>query len=120
MGNKIYLGNDGLIHGVYSGDQTYETIAQGTKQFTRLIEKVRSEGKPALILVDLANVGRQDSKARKAGVDGFLSMKYDKIAMFGGSPFLRNVANLIVKAIGRTEGVKFFRGQEEAVGWLRS
>jgi len=117
--NKIFLGEGGLIHGIYVGDQTYETIKKGTEQFTQLIEKVKSEGGRALLLVDLANVGRQDSKARKAGVEGFLSMKYDKISMFGGLPFLRSVANLIVKAIGRTDKIKFFKTRAEAVRWLK-
>ena len=116
--NKIYLGEDGIINGIYAGDQTEETIKNGTEEFTKLIDEVRSEGKKAFLLVDLTSVGHQDSNARKAGVEGFLSMRYDKIAMFGGSPFLRNVANLIVKAIGRTDKVKFFKTQEEAVKWL--
>lgn len=116
----MYMGDGGLIHVDVVGDQMYESVRKTADQIEENIKAVKKQNKKAYVLVSLNKMGKQDSGARKAGQEGFNFMHYDKIAIFSTNLFLKNVANLVAKAIGKTERVKFFKNQEEAVEWLKS
>ena len=116
----MYLGEDGFVHLDYVGEQTYQTAKADQAPMDVLVKKLHGEGKKAYILVDATNVPKQDSGARRAAVEIVLSVPYDRVALYGGSPFIRNVAGLIVKAVGKSHKFGFFNTKEEAVKWLRA
>lgn len=118
--NKIFLDDIGLIHGIFEGDQNYYSINQAAQQIEEFIKVVRQQNKPAIVLIDITNVVKQDSGARKAGWEGLSTLKYDKWAMFGSNPFIKNVANLVGKATGLSHRIKVFTSREEAEKWLKS
>ena len=119
MSNKVYVGEDGFIHGIFEKDQNYDSINKAAQEVEQLIKAVRQQNKRALVLVDVVKVGKQDSGARKAGWEGLLRLNYDKWAMFTSNPFIKNVANLVAKATGRSHKIKVFTTKNEAVRWLK-
>lgn len=120
INNKVYLGDDGFIHLDYMGEQNYEKVKADLVPMTELAEKLHKEKKHAYLLVDASDVRKQDSGARKAAAEIVFSVPYDKVALFGAGPFLKNVASLIVKAIGKSNKFGFFDTKEEAARWLQS
>ena len=118
--NKVYLSEDGFIRADYVGKQNVERVTQTQKEINDFVEKMRKEGKPALVLVDISKVTGQDSGARKAGFEGMSKFRYDKIALFGAGIFLKNVVNFVAKASGKSSKIRLFRIEKEASEWLNS
>lgn len=116
----MYIGEDEFIHADVIGDQGYNSLQIIKNQIAEFAKTLRAKKKQVRILGDLTKMTKQDSGARKGGYDIIAFADYDKIAVFGASPFLKNVANLVAKFAQKTEAVKFFRNQEEAVEWLKS
>lgn len=117
MANSIYL-KDGYIYSVYEGYQTQETVSTGISETEKLVHVLRQEGKPVHILIDLTNLGKTHSAARKLGVEGLRRLDFDKIALFGNSIFTKHLLNFIITASGKQPCVKYFDKQEEAQTYL--
>jgi hypothetical protein len=45
-------------------------------------------------------------------------LEYDRIALFGGSSYLRHLSNFVIKASGRSKRVKVFKEKKDARKWL--
>lgn len=118
--NRVFLDEAGFIRVIFEGDLNYDSVERVTQQLEPLISAFHQQNKPALVLIDITKVGKQDSGARKAGQEGLKRLKYDKFAICGGDFFVRNIAGILVKGIGKTDTVKFFKTQDEAIGWLKS
>ncbi len=119
MANKIFLGDDGFIHHVYDGDQTYDNLQKDVDQIVQLLKQKRSEKKPAIVLGDYTNIGKADSSARKAASEALKDGDYDKLALFGTNIFHTMAANLIIIASGKSKKVKVFKKREKATEWLK-
>ena len=119
MTNKVYLGEDGIIHLEYIGDQNLETIKEDDKRLQELAGMMSKKIKPINILCDASRIGKQNASARKAAFDVVNNLHYNKIALFGLAPFLKSVTNFVIKASGRFSKVKVFNTEEEAERWLR-
>ena len=118
MANKVYLGNDGYIHHVYDGDQTYSILQKDVEQIVELLKQRRGEKKPAKVLGDHTKIGKADSSARKAASEAIKNGDYDKLALFGTNVFHTVAANLIILASGRSKKVKVFKTRSKAIIWL--
>lgn len=117
--NQSYLGDDGLVYAFYVGDQTVQIVNETVEQTARALEEAKKQNKKGYVLVDISKIGEIESGGRRAGFEGARALKYEKLAVFGEpSPFLRNVASLVIKAVGLNK-VKLFNTREEAVKWLR-
>jgi len=44
----------------------------------------------------------------------------DKIAIFGGNRFMKHLVNLVVKATGKEDRVRYFDSKDQAIAWLNS
>lgn len=117
--NKSYT-KDGFIYVEYTGDQTGESVLTTVGDLNKLIEEAKSKKRSALVICDINQVTKHDSGARKVGQDSLRTLRYDKFAICGGDFFTRNIVGILVKGINKTDTVKFFKTQEEAVGWLKS
>jgi hypothetical protein len=120
MANTIQLQPDGILLSVYEPIQTYETIHAVTQETQKLIETLRSEGKPVRILIDITEVKSQDIGARKAALEGIVALAFDKMAVYGATIFIKHVARFIIQVAGKTDAVKYFDTKEEAMTWLTS
>jgi len=117
--NKIYT-KDGLIYVEYIGDQSGESVALAVGDLNKLIEEAKSKNKSAFVVCDISRVAKHNAGARKVGQEALNTLGYDKFAICGGDFFVRSIAGILVKGIGKTDTVKFFKTQEEAVRWLKS
>lgn len=119
MANQIFLGEDGFIHHVYDGDQTYDSLQKDVEQIIQLLKQKRRENKPALVLGDYTKIGKADSSARKAASEALKDGDYDKLALFGTNIFHTMAANLIIIASNKSKKVRVFKTKEKAIEWLR-
>jgi len=118
MPNKVYLGEDGIIHHVYDGDQTYSILQKDVEKIIDLLKQRRLEKKPAKVLGDYTKIGKADSSARQAASEALKNADYDKLALFGTNIFHTVAANLIIIASGKSKKVKVFQTREKAIKWL--
>ena len=119
MSNKVYMGDNGFIYVEYIGDQNATTLEQTIQKVDKVINEVKSQNKPALVVCDISKVTKHDAGARKVGSEALNTLHYDKFAICGGNFFLRSIASILVKATGKSN-VSVFKTQEEAVRWLKS
>src|SRR5258708_8522416 len=98
MQNEMRLEEENnIIHSVYHGDQTTATINEIAEAVKPVAVKWRSEGKPVYFLIDSSGIEHQDSGARKAAIDAINTLDYDKMAIFGASLFIKQVAQFLIK-----------------------
>ena len=118
MSNKIEL-TDNLIRITYGGDQTVETIANLERDVVALADKLKSDGKPVLYVVDIDHIGKLTSSARMRAVKFVKEAEYDKIATFGGSTFMQSMNNLLIRGLQKSHKLGYFKTEAEALQWLR-
>jgi hypothetical protein len=112
--NTITL-EDGIISVVQAGDQTRESIL-GIVRCVRLLIDELPEVK---ILVDYSDSGKIDLGAYKTGFFGIKSIKFNKVAIFGASPYMIEMVNAMAMAVGKGDIVHFSRTREAALAWLQ-
>lgn len=117
--NRVFLGEDGLIHNEYVGLQTYDSVKAVERLTLPFIAGVKAGGKPALILADLRALDGQTAGSRRASKEALETRAYDRVAIFGGSRFLMTLSQFIVTASGLGDRVRCFRSEKDAVAWLR-
>jgi hypothetical protein len=119
MSNSIFIGDDGFIHHVYEGDQTYSIVQSDVEKIIALSAQFRKEKKSVRVLGDYSRIGYADSGARKAASEALKEADYDKIALFGTNMFHTVAANLIIIASGKSRKIKVFNSRQNAVKWLK-
>ena len=120
MSNKVYLGADGYIHWDFMGDQDYEAIKQSEVEMSKIAKELHKANKLAYVLGDFAKIGKQDSGARRAGMEFMNSPIFDKCGGFGAPLYIKYVGNLVIKATNKTNKLKIFNTRDEAERWLKS
>jgi len=118
MPNNIVLHKDGWIEQSYEGNQTDVTLTESVRQSVELIERLRQEGKPVCIVVNIVGLGKLTTSARKVAVTALTKIKYDKIAIYGANTFTKALVSLIVHASGKIHTVKVFNKRSEALAWI--
>ena len=119
MASQVFLDDDGYIHSTYDGPQTAATVTGMADDAVRLCNQLRQQQRPVLLLIDAAGVSGQDAGARQAGFELLRNLDYDRAAAFGASPFLRAVINLVIRATGRADHIKYCDSEAEAKAYLR-
>ncbi len=118
--NKVFLHKDGYIEIQVRGDQTVASV-QTMGEASRLLGvSRRAEGRPALVLDNLLEIGAVPVEARQPVMELVKSTDYDKLAMLGSGGMLKLGANLILHATGRGSRVRYFDDRAKAIIWLKS
>lgn len=65
-------------------------------------------------------MGRADAAARRKTVAFARRFDYDKAAVVGSGGVVRLVSNLMLRAIGKADKVKYFDKRKKAMDWLRA
>lgn len=117
-GNQNFLGEDGLIHNVYVGDQTLAKFEKTIKELQQLGDKLRTEDKRVLVLTDITKLGRVPTNVRQRGLELIRNMRYDKVAIFGGEGVSMQIAKLLVKVSMMDYKIKIFENKKDALDWL--
>ncbi len=113
--NRIYLGEDNIIHITILGEVDEEIQIGINEACYKLINMV--EGRVDS-LVDLNKAGKQSPKARKLGIEIIEHEKVGKLALFGLHPVARVVASFFL-GFTRKKDLRFFKTREEALTWLK-
>jgi hypothetical protein len=109
----------GIIHTVYIGAQTGQSITKAGEEVRKLSHKL-AEGKPILILSDISQIGKINLGARKKALELFTKMDYDKLAIIGVSFLTHSLVKTVVTVSGRSFKIKTFDSEKEAKNWLKS
>lgn len=120
MPNQVTLDPHGFIRHTYKGDQDSVTVGHVITQTMAIIRDLQAKGDPRTInlLVDLSAIDKLPLSARKAGAKALQSLPYQKIAIIGGNPFLRQVVNFVIMAARKQNKVKQLSSEATAIAWL--
>ena len=113
----FYIDDQGVIREKLLGVVDEEFINGIQELVTPLIQQLRSQNKPILILADASQVGKSTTGGRKASLEMLKTLGHDKIAQYGLKPYLTTLTNIITKASG-IKNVKVFAKKEDALNWL--
>lgn len=115
--NAVYLQDDFLWIGVV-GDQTGETIRLMGDQIQALVEQLRAEGKPVLIMDDLRRIGSANAEALRGVAILSRVLDYDRAVMLDNhSALMRAGTNMLLRSIGRANA-RYFSDLDKAQAWL--
>ena len=121
MENSVTLNNDGIIEIHVVGDQNYDSVHIMGRDTKRLLEMLGTQGKPQLILDNVTKLGVTDIAARRAVTELAHTLSYQKVAMLGdGSIMMRVATNLLLRAIGKGDKIRYFEDRLKANAWLFS
>lgn len=120
QGNKVFMKGHDVIEINVVGDQTVASVDTMGEEVMLLAEHQRALGKPVLVLDELSRMGAVPPDARQRVVD--LARKYpiDKLAMVGHNDLLRIGANLMLRATGKHDHMRYFDDYDAALEWLRA
>lgn len=121
---ELFFNPSGFIELHYIGSMTPETITESCRKLFKKTEKLITEKKPALILVDVTKISvtnnhKQMAPARKEAVHLLTKSHYDRIAVYGSLP-VQIAMNTIVLIAGKRDKVRVFSDRVEALKWLKS
>lgn len=121
MPNKVFLNKDGIVEQLCEGDQTSGSIQDLIKETNKITTKLQEQKRKVLILNDFSKVEKADYGAKKASLEGLTNPKhyYDRVGIFGASPFMRFMGASVIKGAGAEKRVKIFTTREEVLAWLK-
>jgi UDP-N-acetylmuramyl pentapeptide synthase len=116
--NKVFLTPTGILQIDVVGDQTAGSVVLMGKDIQALIQQLRHDSRPVLLLDNLKQLGSTDSTARHEVARLARSLEFDRGAMVGSSnAFMRHSTNLMLHAIGRSN-LRYFSSFDAAFIWL--
>ncbi|HET9412001.1 MAG TPA: STAS/SEC14 domain-containing protein [Candidatus Saccharimonadales bacterium] len=120
MKNQVTLKN-GIVYIMVSGDQTEQSVLAMGSEVRKLLAELKKDGKPLLVLDDITKLGNTDIAARKTVVELAKNLPYRRAAMLGdGSVLMRVGTNLLLRAMGKGDAVRYFEDRTKALQWLTS
>lgn len=118
--NSAFIDDQGLIHQIYFGDQDANSVAAMAERTVALAKKLQMNKRPPRILTDIRNVKHQNLGARREAMKALQTLEFYRIALIGGSDYLRRVANLIIAATGQGDRIRHFGSEVQAKEWLNT
>lgn len=109
-GNTVEL-VDGYIFITLKGNQNYETMSSVAK----CVHLLSSEVQPVNLVVDMRDHAQTSMGARRAAAYGARLVNFDKLIVFGATPYLTRVLKIIARATGKTDKFYFVRSRAEAL-----
>lgn len=117
--NKVWLSSDDIIMIDVVGDQNAASVELMGREVSVFITRLRGRRKPVCILDSLLEMGKVDPKGRALVVELGKQLHYDRLAMLGTSGVLRIGANLMLRAINKSN-IRFFTNRDAALEWLKA
>jgi len=114
----------GFIEQHFIGVQTPQPVLDAVDELVKRAAKLKSQNKPALVLVDVTKVPKIDVsdrmlKARRSAVKAMREAKYDRVAIYGALP-VQVMVNTLVLIAGKRDKIRVFASRDEALKWLKS
>jgi hypothetical protein len=115
---EVYLGDDDLVHITFDGDLDEERASRIMDKMVLLCAELRKQGKLGLVLAHMTDYGDTSVAARDVIAKTVGSTRYDRVAAYGTSPFVKHIANFVVMATGAFDRARIFSTEEESRAWL--
>lgn len=102
------------------GNQSEEDAKASVEELSRLEASLKKKGiKELNLLFDASRAGIPASKARRIYADWLKKGTINKAAIYGGGVVQRTIANFIFSYTGKSEKMKYYSNEEEALKWLK-
>jgi hypothetical protein len=116
--NRVFLDEEGVIHNVYVGDQTYGDVKAVEEETLRIAARVEEGQRPIRVMADLSGMGRTSAGSRRAAKEALQKLPHGRVAIYGGNVFMKHLANFIIVASGKGETTRVLDTEGEAIRWL--
>lgn len=121
MSNTVTTDENNIVVIQVIGDQTLASVELMGRETSVALTQLRAKRKPCLVLDDLTQMAAVDEGGRKKVVELGKRLDYDRLAMLGKpNALLRLGANLMFRAIGRGDKMRYFEDRQAAVDWLKA
>lgn len=118
MANQVFISEENVIECRVIGNQTAESVQAMGKKIESLLAQRKVQHKPLLVLDDVTHMGSVPPAARNYVVSLAKTLPYDRLAMLGKGGLVRIGANLLIRASGRRNRLRYFSNRQEAIAWL--
>jgi len=118
FGNRISMHKTGVVLLYVVGPQDYEHILPITNQIHLIIDSLKRNGKPALLLIDLEHAGVVKPDGILGGVQFLQRVKFDKVAFLKVHGLTKTVMDLILNRANIGQRGQMFEDETEALNWL--
>lgn len=119
MNTSVYDPQAKLIRQVYEGDQDYESVHNQAIQTVALINDLRANKEPVLIITDIHALGNMNEGATKAAYEALMTAHFDKLAIVGTHTSFLFFLQTIIKTFSQ-QHISLFENEPEAIQWLQS
>jgi hypothetical protein len=116
--NRAYLDKNGVICEFYDGEQDGASVEDMIAQTLPFVQTLVSQKKAVNILVDVTSMGHISLYGRQAAGKALKEWPFRRIAVFGASVYLRQLANLLLLATHKGNKVRLFPNETNARKWL--
>lgn len=118
--NKVFLGKDGIVHGVYHGPQTGQGMRETLDRMIKIMEILLRDDKPIRVLVDISDMGLYDPMARLVEMHARTILPFWKMAFVTSDnhPPAEDISRKLTLMSGRRKEIRYFQREDDAKGWL--
>jgi hypothetical protein len=117
--NKVVLRGDFIVEVQVVGVQNAASIDLMGREISTMLTNLRAHGRPGLVLDDVIQLGSVDDAGRRMVVDLGKRLDYDRLAMVGSNGLVKLGANLMLRAMGRGDKIRYFDDRDKAIAWLK-
>lgn len=109
-----------VVVATFRGSQTVQGLTDIARGMGEKLSYLKHNDLPAFLLMNLTNVEKMTSEARKSVLQAMGTLPFDQLAIFGGQVYIRTVARFLITISGRVGEIKYFSHEAEARVWLES
>lgn len=118
MGNVLEKRADGLLYSRFVGAVDDAAVEEFKSHVAPYLAEATAES-PLHFIADAAEEGSWAFSARREFTRYFEDKRLGKVAITNANRFTRVVATFLMKATGRSDEVRFFENEKQAVQWLK-
>lgn len=111
--------NDSIVFCTLQGYITEGFLTELMSQHKKRLDKLRAQGKPALLITDITKVTGINSKARRA-IGLFRHFDVDRSAVVGATPIMTLLTKYVIRLTGTSHQHHIFRTKRGAIDWLKA
>lgn len=115
---SVELEPQGYVRISLVGDQTYQTVDALCTETLKVVDQLKLDRKPLLGLVDLSAQTGFNTGSNKAALESLTKIDYDRAALVSDNKLFGELAQAIIRALGKDDQTKFFTEDDAAVAWL--
>lgn len=119
QGNQVYLDDKSVIHGIYKGTQTASDMQAMIEKIMKIMNRLIKQDKPVKLLIDIREMGQYDVPARLIDMRARL-LPFWKLAFVTNNEqtVSEQVSRKLTLMSGRRNEIRYFRREDDAMGWL--